>query len=436
MSGSSSRKTNAALFKRREAAVPRGVANNVSIFPAKARNAEIWDVEGKRYIDFAAGIAVLNVGHLHPKVQAAVAAQMEHYSHTAFQVMPYEPYVELAERLNQLAPGAFPKKTILFSTGAEAVENAVKIARAHTGRPGIITFTGAFHGRTLLTLAMTGKVVPYKVGFGPLPGNVFHMPYPVDYPGVTVADSLHALENLFKSDVAPNQVAAIVIEPVLGEGGFYAAPPEFLKSLRALCDTHGIVLVADEIQSGFARTGRMFAIEHSGVIPDLITVAKSMAGGLPLSGVIGKAEIMDAPGPGGLGGTYGGNPVACAAALAVLDIIAEEKLIARAEAIGVRLRKRFETMAAKSEFQCIGNVHGLGAMCGLELVKNRVTKEPAADWAKAMVARAVANGLILLSCGIYGNVLRILAPLTITDATLDEGLDLLEKSLKEAVRES
>lgn len=321
---------NESLLRRRQSAIPRGVAQAFPVSAARADNAELWDVDGKRYIDFGSGIAVVNTGHLHPRVKRAVAKQMELFSHVSFQVMAYEAYIELAERLNALAPGPEPKKTIFLSTGAEAVENAVKIARVATGRPAVVTFGGAFHGRTMLTLAMTGKVVPYKAGFGPLPGEVYHVPFPVEYHGVSADDSFAALQNLFKHDVEPARVAAIVIEPVQGEGGFNIAPPDFLLRLRALCDTHGILLVADEIQTGFARTGRMFAIEHSGVVPDMITVAKALAGGLPLSGVIGKASIMDAPGPGGLGGTYGGNPVACAAGLAVLEVIAEEKLCERA----------------------------------------------------------------------------------------------------------
>lgn len=428
--------TNESLLRRRQSAVPRGVAQAFTVYAARAKNAEIWDADGKRYIDFATGIAVVNTGHLHPKVTAAVTEQMKHFSHTAFQVMAYEPYIELAEKLNALAPGNFPKKTILFSTGAEAVENAVKIARAATGRPAVITFTGAFHGRTMMTLAMTGKVVPYKSGFGPMPGEVYHAPFPVEYHGVTADDSFAALENLFKGDVEPSKVAAIVIEPVQGEGGFYVAPFEFLQRLRALCDTHGIVFVSDEIQAGFGRTGKMFGIEHSGVVPDLITVAKALAGGLPLSGVIGKAEIMDAPGPGGLGGTYGGNPVACAAALAVLDVIAEEKLCDRSTHMGEVLEKRFHAMAARQEFACIGDIRGLGAMRAIELVKDRDRRTPAPELTKATSVRALANGLVLLSCGLYGNALRVLAPLTIPDDLLHEGLDLLEKSLAEALNQN
>lgn len=426
--------SNKALLARRVAAVPRGVGNAFPMFPQRALNAEIWDVEGKRHIDFASGIAVLNVGHSHPRVQAAVACQMEGYQHVGFQVTPYEPYIALAERLNKLAPGRGRKKTIFLTTGAEAIENAVKIARAHTKRSGVIAFTGGFHGRTLLAMAMTGKVVPYKAGFGPLPGEVYHVPYPVEYHGVSADDSLHALEYLFKSDIEPARVAAIVIEPVLGEGGFYVAPFEFLRRLRELCDEHGIVFVADEIQAGFARTGKMFGIEHSGVVPDLITVAKSLAGGLPLSGVIGKAGIMDAPAPGGLGGTYGGNPVACAAAHAVLDIIKDEQLIQRAGAIGRLLRRRLNAMAAKPAGKCIGDVHGLGAMTAIELVKDRKLHTPAPELARAVSQQALQNGLLLLSCGLYSNVLRILAPLTISNRTLNEGLDLLEQSIRQAAK--
>lgn len=426
---------NESLLKRRQAAVPRGVGQAFPIYASRAKNAEIWDADGKRYIDFAAGIAVVNTGHLHPKVSAAIAAQMERFAHVAFQVMAYEPYIALAERLNALAPGDFPKKTIFFSTGAEAVENAVKIARAATGRPAIIAFSGAFHGRTMMTLAMTGKVVPYKVGFGPLPSNVYHVPYPVAYHGISGADSLAAIEGLFKADIEPSRVAAIVVEPVQGEGGFNVAPPKFLKGLRALCDEHGILLVADEVQAGFARTGKMFGIQHSGVVPDMMTVAKSIAGGMPLSGVIGRASVMDAPAPGGLGGTYGGNPVACAAALAVLDVIEEEKLCARATHIGQVIDKRLRALAARAEFVCIGNVRGIGAMRAIELVTDRETRAPAGALAKAVTVRALANGLVLLTCGLHGNSLRFLAPLTIPDELLNEGLDILEKSLVEALSE-
>jgi 4-aminobutyrate aminotransferase/(S)-3-amino-2-methylpropionate transaminase len=428
--------TNADLLERRRRAVPRGVGNACSVFPERARNAELWDVEGRRYIDFAGGIAVLNTGHLHPRVTAAAAAQMERYSHPCFQVLPYEPYVQLAERLNALAPGSGPRKTIFLTTGAEAVENAVKIARAHTRRPGVITFGGGFHGRTLLTLAMTGKVSPYKVGFGPFPGDVFHAPFPAAYRGITADDSLQALQNIFRSDIEPERVAAIVIEPVLGEGGFYVASPPFMKALRSVCDEHGILLVADEIQSGMGRTGKLFAIEHTEVVPDLITVAKSLAGGLPLSGVIGAEAIMDAPSPGGLGGTYGGNPVACAAALAVLDVMEEEDLLGRARDLGGRITERLREMAARPEFRVIGDVRGLGAMNAFELVADRESREPAPQLTAHLRKEAQDRGLILLSCGTHGNVVRILVPLTASDAVVDEGLDIIEASLKAAVEAS
>ena len=326
--------SNAELHRRRGAAIARGVSNSLAVYAQRARNAELWDVQGTRYIDFASGISVLNTGHLHPRVVAAVEHQLHELAHACFQVTPYELYVQLAERLNAAAPGPAPKKSILFSTGAEAVENAVKIARYHTRRAALIAFGGAFHGRTLAALALTGKVQPYKAGFGPLLPEVFHVPFPMAYHGIGTADALAGIERLFRSEVDPLEVAAILIEPVLGEGGFYVAPFELLRALRTLCNAHGIVLIADEIQSGFARTGRMFAVEHAGVEPDLITVAKSLAGGLPLSAVIGKAAIMDAPPPGSLGGTFAGSPLACAAALAVLDVIREERLEERASGPG------------------------------------------------------------------------------------------------------
>src|SRR5450755_3339900 len=360
--------SNTDLHRRRTAAVARGVANSLSIYAQRARNAEIWDVEGRRYIDFASGIAVLNTGHLHPRVVAAVQAQLGQLTHTCFQVTPYEGYVALAERLNALAPGPTPKKTILFSTGAEAVENALKIARYHTRRSAIIAFSGAFHGRTLATMTLTGKVQPYKAGFGPMLPEVFHVPFPMAYHGVTPQDCLAAIEQLFKADVDPARVAAIIIEPVLGEGGFYAAPAELLRKLRSLCDQHGIVLIIDEIQSGFARSGRMFAVEYADIEPDLMVVAKSIAGGVPLSAVIGKAAIMDAPGPGGLGGTFAGSPLACAAGLAVLEGIRDERLTERAVHMGHFMTARLQGLQAR--FPCIGDVRGPGAMVAMELVKN------------------------------------------------------------------
>jgi 4-aminobutyrate aminotransferase/(S)-3-amino-2-methylpropionate transaminase len=422
---------NTDLQARREAAVPRGVATATQVYPERARNAEVWDVEGNRYVDFAGGIAVLNTGHCHPKVMAAVAEQAGRFTHTAFQVMPYEPYVRLAERLNALAPGDMPKKTIFFSTGAEAVENAVKIARAATRRPGIIAFSGAFHGRTMMTMALTGKVVPYKVGFGPFPSEVFHLPFPHAYHGITVEESLKALETLLKADIEAERVAAIIVEPVQGEGGFNIAPFEFLQELRAVCDRHGILLISDEVQAGMARTGKWFAIEHAGVVPDLIAAAKSLAGGFPLSTVIGKAQIMDAVAPGGLGGTYAGNPLACAAANAVLDVVEEERLLDRAIEMGKRIMARLEAMQRRNDMPFIGEVRGLGAMVAMELVKDRIGREPHAELTAALTSRAREKGLILLSCGTGANVIRILVPLTASNAIVDEGLDIIERSLEE-----
>lgn len=422
--------TNADLLARRTAAVPRGVASATAIFAARAENAELWDVEGKRYIDFAGGIAVLNTGHRHPKVIAAVQEQVARFTHTAFQVIAYEPYVALAERLNRLAPFKGPAKTIFLTTGAEAAENAVKIARAATGRSAIIAFTGSFHGRTMMTMALTGKVLPYKHAFGPLPSEVWHVPFPVGHYGVTVEDSLKALQFLFKADVEPSRVAAIVIEPVQGEGGFHAAPPELLRALRKICDENGILLIADEIQSGFARTGKLFGIEHSGIEPDLVTVAKSLGGGFPLSGVIGRADIMDAAEPGGLGGTYSGPPISCAAALAVLDVIEEENLLARANEIGAHLRKRLTDLSCRSDLLPIAHIRGPGAMVAFDIVKSHGSDEPDGDTAKCVTARALQAGLILLSCGIHGETIRILVPLTASDAIIDEGLAALETALR------
>jgi 4-aminobutyrate aminotransferase/(S)-3-amino-2-methylpropionate transaminase len=423
---------NERLYERRREAVPQGIANSLAIFCERAKGAEIWDVEGRRYVDFASGISVLNTGHLHPRVQAAAEEQLRRVSHACFQVTPYEGYVALAERLNALVPGPSPKRTLLLTTGAEAVENAVKIARAWTKRSAVIAFAGGFHGRTLLALALTGKVAPYKSGFGPFPGECYHAPFPCEYLGVSVEDSLRALRALFQSDVEPSRVAAMIVEPVLGEGGFYVAPPPFLRALRDLCDEHGIALVVDEIQTGFGRTGRMFAMEHSGIEPDLVTMAKSLAGGFPLSAVTGKAEIMDAPHPGGLGGTYAGSPIACAAALAVLDVIDEEKLLDRAQAIGERIEDRVGRLA-RERFACIGDLRRLGAMVAMELVRDRETREPDAELTRALVQRAAARGLVILACGMRGNVIRFLVPLTASDAIVDEGLDLLEACLGDLV---
>ncbi len=425
-------KSNRELAARRAAAVPRGVGNAFQIYAERAENAEVWDVEGRRYIDFAGGIAVLNTGHRHPKVMARVRDQLDRFSHTCFQVLPYDSYVELAERINALVPGPTPKKTIFLTTGAEALENAVKIARVATGRSAFISFAGGFHGRTMMGMALTGKVAPYKVGFGPFPADVYHVPFPVPFHGISEADSLSALATLFKADVDPARVAGIVIEPVQGEGGFYIASPEFLRELRAICDQHGILLIIDEVQTGFARTGKMFAIEHAGIEPDLITMAKSMAGGFPISAVCGKAEIMDAAAPGGLGGTYGGSPLGCAAALGVLDAIEEEGLLARADQIGARVVERLTRLQAGNAVTCIGEIRALGAMIAIELVKDRTSNEPAPDLTRAVVAEAAKEGLILLSCGVHGNVIRLLMPLTIPDGQLEEGMDVLEGALERA----
>ena len=415
---------NANLRARREAAVARGVATAAPFFVERAENAELWDAEGRRYLDFAGGIAVLNTGHRHPKVVAALHRQLDCFTHTAFQVAAYESYVRLAERLNALAPIAGPAKSVLFSTGAEALENAVKLARAATGRCGVICFSGAFHGRTFLTMAMTGKVVPYKAGFGPSAPDVYHVPFPMALHGVTVADSVAGIQRLFRATIEAKRVAAIVIEPVQGEGGFYPAPPELLRELRAICDEHGILLIADEVQTGFGRTGRWFAMHHHGVQPELLTCAKSLAAGLPLSAVIGRAAIMDAAGPGGLGGTYGGNPLAVAAAHAVLDVIEEERLLERANLLGERLRARLIGLAHRAPL--LAEVRGPGAMVAIELMRD---KAPDPDAARAVQAKALARGLLLLTCGVYGNVIRFLFPLTIQDAVFEEGLAILEEAL-------
>ena len=426
-------KTNAALVVRRDAAVARGVASATTIFAAHAENSELWDVEGNRYIDFAGGIAVLNTGHRHPDVIAAAKAQEDHYTHTSFQVVPYEPYVALAEKLNELAPGDHAKKSLLVTTGAEAVENAVKIARAATGRPGVIAFTGGYHGRTLLTLGMTGKISPYKKDVGPFPSDIYRAPFPNVRDGISVKDALTGLQNLFLTDAQPERVAAIIIEPVLGEGGFTPVPFEMLHALRAICDEHGIMLIADEIQAGFGRTGKWFAIEHSGVVPDLITVAKSMAGGYPIAGVIGRAEVMDAVIPGGLGGTYGGNPVACAAALAAIEAIDSEGLLSRSLEMGELFRARFADIGARVSPYRMWDVRGLGAMIAIEFVTDFDSIEPDAVLTKAVIAEALQRGLILLGCGMHGNALRIMVPLTASDEIIEEGLAIFEASLAAAI---
>jgi 4-aminobutyrate aminotransferase/(S)-3-amino-2-methylpropionate transaminase len=411
---------------RKEAAIARGQGNVAPVYIERADNAEMWDVEGRRYIDFGSGIAVCNTGHTHPQVTAAVQEQLTRFSHTCVMVTPYDSAVELAEKLNDLAPGETTKKSIFVTTGAEAVENTIKIARAHTGRRGVIAFNGGFHGRTLLALGLTGKITPYKNLFGPFPSDIYHAPFPIDYHGVSLQDSLNALDMLFKVDIAPCDVAAIIVEPVQGEGGFYPAPNAFLQALRKICDEHGIVLIVDEIQSGFARTGKFFCCEYAGIEPDLITCAKGMAGGFPIAAVVGKADIMDAPLPGGLGGTYGGSPMGCVAALAVIDVIHENKLVERARQIGELFGTRLKTLQAMYP-NVIGDVRcERGAMIAIEVVKDGDVLQPDADLTKQLLNECYARGLVVLSCGIRSNVFRFLPALTISNELIDEGLNILE----------
>ncbi len=419
--------TNANLTARKNEAISRGVGMATQIYAQKAENSEIWDVEGRRYIDFAAGIAVVNTGHRHPRIIEAVKAQLDSFTHTCHQVVPYENYVALAERLNRAVPGDFPKKTIFATTGAEAVENAVKIARAATGRSAVIAFTGGFHGRTFMGMALTGKVAPYKVGFGQMVGDVFHVPFPVELHGMTLDHFHRILEKLFSSDVDPGRVAAIIIEPVQGEGGFYEAPQPLMRALRQICDSHGILLIADEVQTGFARTGKLFAMAHYDVAADLTTMAKGLAGGFPLSAVTGRADIMDAPGPGGLGGTYAGNPIGVAAAHAVLDIIEDEGLCDRANRLGARLKQRLDSLRAG--VPQIADIRGLGYMVAVEFnAPNSSLPNPA--FTNAVKAKALEKGLILLTCGVYSNVIRFLSPITIQDAVFEEALDIVEASIR------
>ncbi|MFZ3621144.1 4-aminobutyrate transaminase [Leclercia barmai] len=416
--------SNNEFHQRRLSATPRGVGVMCNFFARSAENATLTDVEGNDYIDFAAGIAVLNTGHRHPEMVAAVEEQLHHFTHTAYQIVPYESYVTLAEKLNELAPVRGPAKTAFFTTGAEAVENAVKIARAHTGRPGVIAFSGGFHGRTYMTMALTGKVAPYKIGFGPFPGSVYHVPYPSALHGITTQDAVAAIERLFKADIEATQVAAIIFEPVQGEGGFNVAPPELVAAIRRICDEHGIVMIADEVQSGFARTGKLFAMDHYADKPDLMTMAKSLAGGMPLSGVVGNAQIMDAPAPGGLGGTYAGNPLAVAAAHAVLKIIDSEGLCARAQQLGERLAATLE----ESKAWCPGlvAVRGVGSMIAAEF-NDPDSGQPSAALAQAIQKKALEQGLLLLTCGQYGNVIRFLYPLTIPEAQFNQALTILQQ---------
>jgi 4-aminobutyrate aminotransferase/(S)-3-amino-2-methylpropionate transaminase len=413
---------NSALQQRKNQVFARGQGNAYPAFVDKAINAEVFDVEGNRYIDFATGIAVCNTGHSHPQVVKAATEQLASFSHTCLMVNPYESAVALAERLTVAAPGTSPKKAIFVTTGAEAVENCVKIARCYTGRRGVIAFNAGFHGRTNLTMALTGKIAPYKKGFGPFPGDIYHIPFPNALHGISEDDAIKSLKNLFKATIDASDVAAIIIEPVQGEGGFYAAPASFLQTLRSLCDEHGILLILDEIQTGFGRTGKMFCTEYAGIEPDLMTMAKGIAGGFPLSAVVGKADIMDAPQAGGLGGTYGGSPVACAAALAVLDVIEKEQLISRATAIGELFSNRLHQLKARYP-DYIADVRNTGAMIAIEFMQKGDIHQANPALTQAIISKAAEFGLILLSCGFYGNVIRFLPALTMSDTIAHEGLD-------------
>jgi 4-aminobutyrate aminotransferase len=417
------------LPERRAAAISRGVGVTTQVYAERAENALIWDKEGRRYIDFAAGIAVVNTGHRHPKVMAAVKAQLDRFTHTCHQVVPYENYVELAERLNAIVPGNFAKKTIFVTTGAEAVENAVKIARHHTGRPGVVAFAGGFHGRTFMGMALTGKVHPYKAGFGAMMNDVWHLPFPIEIHGVSVESAIAGLDRLFKADLEPQRVAAIIVEPVQGEGGFYETPRPLMHKLREICDQHGIVLIVDEVQTGFARTGKLFAMEHYGVAADIVTMAKGLGGGMPIAAVTGRAEIMDSPNPGGLGGTYAGNPLGVAAAHAVLDVIEEEKLCDRANLLGNRLKQKLEGL--RESVPEIADIRGPGFMNAVEF-NIPGGHEPNPAYTNRVREEALKRGLILLTCGVYGNVIRFLAPITIEDEVFGEALGILEESMHAA----
>ena len=426
--------TNKSLEDRRDTAVAKAIAYSATFVADRAENAEVWDVEGKRYIDFCGGIGCQNTGHRHPGVVKAIKDQLDTLTHTCFQVTPYESYIELAERLNAVYPGNFQKKSMFFSAGGEAVENAIKIARYYTKRPALITFTNGYHGRSYMGMALSARMVPFKQGFGPFPGDIFRLPFPDDFHGVGLEDTIRAFELLFRSDCAPDQIAAIFFEPVQGEGGYNIASQEFIEYLRTMCDQHGIILVADEIQSGMGRTGKMFAMEHYGIDPDLTCVGKSIGGGLPISGIVGKADIIDKIPPGGLGGTFGGNPMACAAALAVMNAFESENLLERGLEMGELIDQHLNKMATRNSFDCIGDVRGLGCMNAIELVKNKETREPDGELAAKVAQIALKNGLILVTAGPTRNVIRLLVPLTASKEVVTEGLNILEASLEEACR--
>lgn len=427
--------TNKEFDRRRDESVARAIAYSATFTAKYARNAEVWDVEGKRYIDFCGGIGCQNVGHRHEHVIAAIKTQLDDLTHTCFQVSPYESYIALAERINALAPGNFDNKSLFFSTGGEAVENAIKIARYHTGRPGLITFTNGYHGRSYMGMALSARMVPFKVGFRPFPSEIYRMPFPDAYHGITLDDTKRAFETLFRSDAQPSDIAAMFFEPVQGEGGYNIAEPEFVRYIRDLCDEHGIVLVADEIQSGMGRTGKMFAQEHYGVAADLTCIGKSIGGGLPLAGIVGNTDIIDAVPPGGLGGTFGGNPVACAAALAVLDVMEKENLLEAGIAIGKRIDGRLRALWRRNTLDFVGDVRSLGCMNGIEIVKDRDSHEPDGELTARIAAIALDKGLILVTAGPTRNVIRILVPLTAPIDLVDEGLDILEASLDQAAQE-
>ncbi|MCW4149155.1 4-aminobutyrate--2-oxoglutarate transaminase [Halomonas sp. 18H] len=420
---------NAQLNELKQRYVASGAASPATAFAERAENAEVWDADGNRFIDFAGGIGVLNVGHRHPKVVQAVKDQLDKVMHTCQTVMPYEGYVKVAEKLSQVTPVRGHAKVMLANSGAEALENAVKVARAATGKNNVICFDGGYHGRTFMTMAMNGKVAPYATDFGSMPGNVFRAPFPVPYHGVSEDEALRGLKMALKTDANPKDTAAIVLEPVLGEGGFYPAPPSFLKAIREICDEHGIMMIIDEVQSGFGRTGKLFAIEHSGVEPDIMTMAKSMADGMPISAVVGTDKIMDASGGNSLGGTYTGSPVSCAATLAVLEVFEEENILSKSQALGDKLASRFESW--QSTFDCIDYARNMGAMAAFDLVSDKANHTPNAELAGALCKKAREHGLILLSCGMYGNTIRFLMPVTIQDEVLEEGLDIIERCIKE-----